>query len=1037
MRKTRYLASTVLGSIAVLGAGALVPAAACAQDVPDQAEAAAEPAQDTTPAIVVTGSRIRRTTYTTPAPIDVITRDDTVLSGARSTAEVLQGSTVTSGTAQINNTFLGFVSEGGPAANTVGLRGLGSQRTLVLLNNRRLSPAGVGPQLVSADLNVLPSAILQRVEILREGASSIYGSDAIAGVVNIITDKRFNGITMDAFTSQPIEHGGGGRTYRLSAIAGKTFDRGHLTGSVEYRETTALKVGDREDFSCPTDLIYDPVSGQQIGQRTPDRAALRCFPFANGAVGTAQAYMFGLSFTTGAANRYAYVNGNPNSLINVNQTDLRPLASSRELENDVYSPVKTITGYLDGAWETGVGDIELYGEALFTRRISQQEGSGQISIDPNLIGFEVYGGTYAGQPLEDFGYPVSPFFPNALASPANGGNNIARVFIVPPILTSKQEVNYFRGNGGLRGSLGGGLHFDANLMYSRTAGTYSVQNIDTRRFRASLQPVLAPANTPDQYVTVAGPGSAGAGGRYTCASNVVGGAYIAGGNCVAADLFNPAALSGNLPPALFNYLYSDNVGNTTFDQLTAEVAIDGKLFELPGGPVGFAVGALYRHDRIADVPSEAAQTGNLYNFSSSGITQGTDKVWEAYGEVTIPLLKETPFFQDLTLSGSARYTHYDSYGSDTTYHGGVTWSPVKFLRFRGNYGTSFRAPNLYEQFVADQSGFAPAGSDPCDQFAAKFAPSSQRYINCLADLTSAIGAARAINYLATGGPEVFTRGGSGILDAEHSTSWGLGAIFEPRFAKLSIAVDYFNVTVNGEVSLLGTTILDRCYDATNFGAGNPYCALIQPRETVQGTLTSFLNPYLNIASQKVSGIDVSLRYGLDVGPGNLLLNARATRVIHQIYQPFAEEQPFDFNGTLGNQGFPGGPKWTGDADLRYRWDGLTIRYGVRFVGPMTSNPDDYPAPVVAINGAICPGGGANCVIADSDLHTGAYFEQSLSFQVQWKDVGQFTLGATNLFDRKPAQISSTGAFPRIGNYFNYSGYDFIGRSIFLNVTRSF
>src|SRR3954469_3089921 len=173
--------------------------------------------------IVVTGSRIRRNNFNTPQNIDIITRDDAVLAGTRSTTDALQSATVTSGTSQISGSFLGFLSDNGTAANTVGLRGLGSSRTLVLLNGRRLAPAGVGPQLVAADLNVLPVSIVQRVELLREGASSIYGSDAIAGVINIITDTSINGITVDAYADHPI-YAGAGDTRRGSITLGKTFD---------------------------------------------------------------------------------------------------------------------------------------------------------------------------------------------------------------------------------------------------------------------------------------------------------------------------------------------------------------------------------------------------------------------------------------------------------------------------------------------------------------------------------------------------------------------------------------------------------------------------------------------------------------------------------------------------------------------------------------------------------------------------------------------------------------------------------------------
>src|SRR4051812_44856077 len=233
------------------------------QTVP-AAQTNAQGASSTSPsgAIVVTGSRIRRSTFTTPSPVTIVTREDRVLAGSSSTAEVLQSSTVTSGTAQINGAFLGFVSEGGPAASTVGLRGLSASRTLVLLNGRRLAPAGVGPQLISADLNVLPTAMVQRIEVLREGASSIYGSDAIAGVINIITDTSINGITIDGFADHPLI--GNGDTMRGSVTAGRTFSRGHITASFEYSNDEGLRLGDRSDTRCPRELAF--INGKEVGQ---------------------------------------------------------------------------------------------------------------------------------------------------------------------------------------------------------------------------------------------------------------------------------------------------------------------------------------------------------------------------------------------------------------------------------------------------------------------------------------------------------------------------------------------------------------------------------------------------------------------------------------------------------------------------------------------------------------------------------------------------------------------------------------------------
>src|SRR3954454_23877469 len=192
-----FLLSTIsIAALTSAPAFAQAPAAAPADTTPEKTQQGeqippssaptnAQGAATATPqgGIVVTGSRIRRNNFSTPQNVDVITRDDQVLAGTRSTEEVLQSATVTSGTSQISGSFLGFLSDNGQGANTVGLRGLGAARTLVLLNGRRLAPAGVGEQLIAADLNTLPTSVVQRIEVLREGASSIYGSDAIAGVI--------------------------------------------------------------------------------------------------------------------------------------------------------------------------------------------------------------------------------------------------------------------------------------------------------------------------------------------------------------------------------------------------------------------------------------------------------------------------------------------------------------------------------------------------------------------------------------------------------------------------------------------------------------------------------------------------------------------------------------------------------------------------------------------------------------------------------------------------------------------------------------
>ena len=227
--------------------------------------------QQTGDRVVVTGSRIARDAFTSTAPIQVITAEASTLEGLVDTSEILQGSSISSGSVQFNNTFGNFVIEGGPGINSVSLRGLGAQRSLVLLNGQRPGPAGVRGQVGSFDLNVIPDSIINRVEILKDGASSIYGSDAVAGVVNIITRTSVDSpeLTIQYNATEQ----GGGNTLQVNGAIGWDLFGGNIMLAAEYEDRDPLKFGDRRNLACAQDLIYDATTGQRIDRR--DRSILR------------------------------------------------------------------------------------------------------------------------------------------------------------------------------------------------------------------------------------------------------------------------------------------------------------------------------------------------------------------------------------------------------------------------------------------------------------------------------------------------------------------------------------------------------------------------------------------------------------------------------------------------------------------------------------------------------------------------------------------------------------------------------------------
>lgn len=243
-----------------------------------------------------------------------------------------------------------------------------------------------------------------------------------------------------------------------------------------------------------------------------------------------------------------------------------------------------------------------------------------------------------------------------------------------------------------------------------------------------------------------------------------------------------------------------------------------------------------------------------------------------------------------------------------------------------------------------------------------------------------------------------------------------------------------HLRVNGEVGALGATILDRCYKSAEFRDGDKFCTFVGPRDPDnQGNLTSFDDPFLNIANQSVKGIDINARLATGLRGGNLSANLSATRMLSQKFQPFAELDPQQFNGRLGNHGVSGGPKLTSRLDLRYmtnddRW---SFSYRIDYTGKMDSQDDLAPEPIPFRGTLVIP-----------DLIAEAYWRHGVTVQYSWPDIGQITFGISNLFDAKVPEIGSHGTGirdrrPTIGNAFNYSIYNYYGRSAFMSVSREF
>jgi outer membrane receptor protein involved in Fe transport len=945
--------------------------------------------------VVVSGSRIKRDNYSTAAPVQIIRNEDSVLAGFSSTTEVLQGTAVTGGQSQINNAYGGYVTEGGPGANTLGLRGFGPTRSLILLNGRRMAPSGTRGAVGAADLNTLPSSIIDRIEVLKDGASSIYGSDAVAGVVNIITKTNLTGVSA-SLNQTGTEHGGGNTT-NFSLAGGFVSDKTRFSGSFNHTKRTDLTLGDRDWTSCNTDYrrkLVDGVMGDwgNADYIDPATGKIKCYPItstgSNGVTvntlgtasiaGVAAAGAFGPTFnrwrpnaavTTGLPGYEGLTGTNAANNVN-NRTTFEP----RMLNSSLISPVVNNNFFGQGAVDLDVlGDAQLYYEFLMNRRESSQVGYRQLSLD------YMY-----GSPLLPANLRNSLFaFPTVIS---NGQYVAARGFIGFGNYNNEQTVDFSRAVVGLRGAIGkSGWDYDVVAVRSESKGTYMSENFLTDRMAKSLDVVAS-------------------GTGFVCRD--------ATGGCVAAPALSPAVIGGQLPADWAKYVFQPVTGMTKFKEDVVTATATGTLFSVPAGKVRAAFGVEVRNNSIDDTPSIESQTNNLYGFTSSAATRGSDSAKDVFAEVEVPLLKNVPGARELILNGSTRWADYRSYGSASTYKLGALWSIEKSLSVRATSGTSYRAPALYEQFMGATTGFTGGTNDPCNAWDSAGKAGSIRSTNCQSEGLPA-------GYDNKGSITVVNSGGAAAgLKAETSKNLTVGVIFQPELPSgmgdLSLAMDRFAITVKDGVSRVGSSsILARCYDNPGFRSAGGFCRLVT--RTPGSNALTVSDSYINLATDMVKGYDFTARYATNVSDGKLRVNMNATRYDNQSNKLFETDPLVDYNGMLTN------PNWTANLDVNYTSKDWTYFYGLNWVG----SSDSYTY------------FGLDPATSGYKFHTPDYFTHNVS--VKYKNPVQkwdLVVGIRNLTDVKPPMVSS-GSYNRIGNALLYSGYDFIGRTLFVNLNKSF
>ena len=1003
--KERLLRSTMLAgfAFAVLGQGVSV-AQDTVETIPPQAETSDNeaPVEDR---VIVTGSRIRRDGFNSEVPLDVYTADDAALQGTVDIADFLQSATVAAGSAQVTSaTSSQFVQNGGTGVETLSLRGLGANRTLVLLNGRRAGPAGVRGGVSAFDLNVIPLAAIERVEVLKDGASSIYGSDAVAGVVNIIT-RQDEGGSIDGFISVPGD--GAAEQYRLSASHGWQFERGGLRITLDAFQQRELAQGDRDYFRCAEPYVFND-DGTRADLIDPRTGSYSCEDLYWGHVWV---YDYAPYFGDGTTNlplqrprliQYDYdgslaANGltpigtshtNPYwftaptddwFLVDPRVPEQRALINYDHPFQDQSSMVpetERYTLFAEGHYDI-TDDIELYGEALLNRRETYVNAYRQ---------YWVY--MYNGEDL--WGANADPF------AAGWGGMNELSPTPITDHSDSSVTIDYQRFVAGARGDTLFGLDtwsWDLALQSSRSEGAYW----DQRIFADAIN---------DQYYRTA-----------SCVGTV---SSIRGAPCVDVDWLDPELLRGNVPDEVAEYAFGEETGHTVYEQLSFEAVANGELFDLPAGAVAMAVGLHYREDEINDTPGEVTLAGNVWNSSVAGITAGSDTTQAVFGELSVPLLANSRFADALELTVSGRYTDVDSYGSGETYKVGLNWAINDVVRLRATHGTSFRTPALFELYLSNQTAFlAQRSIDPCINWADNLDANviSQRVAdNCSADGVpddfSGSGA----------GATIITGGGFGVLEAETSDATNIGIVLTPSNINLRVSIDYYEIEVNDEVSRLGAAgIVGGCYNSEDF-ANEPLCNLFtrnSPTDPGPYLINTVRDSFININSQRNRGIDFNADYLHQFDFGDLSVNLSAAYQLEDTTDLLGGYVA-DFNGEGGD------PKLVGDLSFTFVRNDWTAYWGMRYVGP-TSNRESY--------------GNALQTYVGQEVNYKLWTETTVYHNVSvQRTMGDWSarIGVSNLFDEHPPAVTGlSGEYNTVGTSAFYSQYDWFGRRFFANIVRTF
>ncbi len=969
--KTTQLRDAISFALAVTATTLLTTGSVFAQESPAPAAEAT-----TLDRIEVTGSRIRQVDTETAAPVLLISRADIERQGYSSVGDILENIT-SAGSPAISRASP--LSSGENVGGTyIDLRNLGPERTLVLLNGRRLGITNSGLQ----DVSGIPTSMVERIEVLKDGASTIYGSDAMAGVINIITRRNFDGAEANAYVGQWGE--GDGQVQRYDFVLGSTGERTSITMGAEYAKEDPVFAPDRwfSKDAFPTGPNSAPYPGGASGTRHWGQFSY------NGGNYTLRRDVPNLDPTDFAS--YRLVNGA------IDQT-------YPSQQSTVYSGIERKSVFLNGTVDI-TDNVTFDTDILYSDRDSYARNAGYPFRSAS------FDNTADGLSADSYFNPVG-----VDVSYARRGWEVPREVF--------NSVTTFRISNSLKGSFEfGDGHFwdwDVGHLYNQNKGVQiSTGNLVTTNVARATGASFRNADGQIQCGTAANPITLGTGpGACTPWNPLV--------------PFGYGAENSLGDPNVQAYIYKPGQALSETETRSYFANIAGTLFALPAGDLALAVGIEHRQESGTFSPDALAQTGDSTDLAA-GPTGGKYSLDEVYAELQIPLLADVAFAKELTINLASRYSDYDTFGDTTNSKAGFTWKPIDSLLIRGTWSEGFRAPSIADLYGGASQSFEYY-SDPCDTLYGIGAGNAR----CLADV--AVGFRQLAN-TASGlseSPEdqsdrAFTSGSNPGLTPEESESKTLGLVYSPSFVEgLNISLDWWNIRIdNTIIADTPTAVLNDCYvRGIEARCSDPTGSRFT--RNAAGEITSFFYAGINAGYQETEGFDLDLKYSLDTDYGLFRLSWLNTYVSKNELKQDSNDAvpPEQENGFSDSAGI--NFRLRSNASLAWEWGDLGVTWSTRYYSavkescldatglPEICSMPNYTAP--DLDGAISP----QNRVASNTFH---------DVQVRWNAPWNATIsvGANNVFEHYSSPMYSN---PASGSAY-YGGYD-IGRFMYMQYKQRF